>query len=305
MLTRIDCIPCILDDLFGAIKLLDLPERISEHIIEEALVYLSGSELFQFVPAHHITQVHRILKRVSGIEEPFKSLRTECNKVGIELASRLKREINRMPERDRFFKLVEWCTSANLLDFRTVGTGYALDVGRIEGMIRDSVKKGLKIDHRLALYKLLEKGKKRVVYILDNVGEIALDGLLIKEIVSFGNELTATVRGGQITSDVTLEDAEEAELSSLGARIAVENSDTLGFSWDERSESTDRLLDSADIIITKGQANYCVFSEYGESLSAQTFSIFTTKCRIVSGIFGTKGKVNIVVGLNVKKKSID
>ncbi len=299
MLTRRECIPCISDDLLGAIRLLDLSERASVRIMDEASAYLKREDIYESSPPRHITYVHRILKRISGIDFPFYNLRMSCNKVGIKLASKISKEMGGLSNPDRFLKLVEWSISSNLLDLRTVGTGYELDVSQIEKMIRDNINKGLKIDHSKALYDIIKKGGKRVVYILDNVGEIAIDRLLIGEIVRLGNAVTASVRGGPITSDVTLEDAGAVGLGATGACIIAENSDTLGFSWDESTKEARRLLESADVLITKGQANYCVFSEHIDSLRGETFSLLTTKCRLISEHFGFKDKINVAVNLEV------
>lgn len=297
MLTQIECIPCILDDLVGAVKQLNLPHQISERILNEALNYLSKVSKFQVVPSYYITQVHRILKRVSGIDIPFQELRFNCNKVGIELAPRVSQKSNKLKEFEKFTFLLKWSIAGNLLDFRTVGTGYGLEISGIEKMLRDNIEQGLKVDHTRSLYNLLRDGGKEVLYILDNVGEIVMDKLLIKEIIRLGNLVTSTVRGGPITSDVTLDDAKLIDLSSSGATIVVEGSDTLGFSWQEKTKELTNLLNKADIIITKGQANFCVFSEYKEEVPGNIFCLFTTKCNLVSSIFGFKGKVNLAVQL--------
>ncbi|MCK4255547.1 DUF89 family protein [candidate division WOR-3 bacterium] len=297
MLTRIECIPCILDDLVEATKILNLTEPITKRILDEALRYLSEGSKFKYVPTYHITKVHRILKRLSGIDIPFQNLRGSCNRVGIELASNLSGQVDKLSDLERFIMLVKWSIAGNLLDFRTVGAGYGLDISAIENMLNDNIKKGLYVDHTMMLYDLIKDGGKRVFYILDNVGEIALDRLLIGELVKLGNAVTASVRGGPITSDVTIKDANLIGLNLSGASIVVEDSDTLGFSWEDRTREISKLLGNVDIIIAKGQANFCVLSEHKDDLPLHVFSLFTTKCDFISNIFGGKNKINLAVKL--------
>ncbi len=297
MLSQLECVPCIIDDLVGAIKLLNLPRETQKKILAEGLDYLSKNFSLQTIPSYHITQVHRILKRISGIEVPFKELRSNCNKVGIEIANYLSQEPEKLSDFDGFHYLAKWAIAGNLLDFRTVGTGYGLSVSRIRENLKDNVKEGLRLNHIDRLYQLLKEGEKKVLYILDNVGEIAIDKLLIKKIVELGNSVTTTVRGGPITSDATLNDAEQINLSESGARIIIAGPDTLGISWQEKSKDLTDALDETDIVIAKGQANFYVFSEYKEEIPGNIFCLFTTKCEPVSGIFGFKGKINLAIQL--------
>ena len=297
MLTQLECIPCIIDDLVGAIKLLNLPRETQKKILAEGLDYLSKSFSLQTIPSYHITQVHRILKTISGIEIPFKDLRSNCNRVGIEIANHLSGESEKPSGFDRFHYLVKWAIAGNLLDFRTVGTGYGLAVSRIRRTLKDNVQEGLRLDHTDRLYQLLKQGGRNILYILDNVGEIAIDKLLIKKIIELGNSVTTTVHGGPITSDATLDDAKQVNLSESGARIIIAGPDTLGISWQEKSKDLTDALYEADIVITKGQANFYVFSEYKEEIPGNIFCLFTTKCDPVSSLFGFKGKINLAVQL--------
>ena len=68
------------------------------------------------------------------------------------------------------------------------------------------------------------------------------------------------------------------------------------------TEECRTALENADVIITKGQANFYVLSEFGmEFPNATIISLFVTKCDLVSDIFGLKGKVGIAAILKEKK----
>jgi len=297
MLAKLECLPCILDDVIGAMELLHLPRKQKERIIKECLQYLSHNFNTETIPSYYITHVHRILKRISGYKTPFKKLRRDCNQTGIKIANSLAKRSASLPGFARFRYLVKWAIAGNLLDFRTVGTGYGLKTQKLARRLSQNVKEGLSIDETKSLARALKKSNNKVLYVLDNVGEIAIDKLLIREIIQLGNSVVVPVRGGPITSDVVAEDARKVDLASSGAKIILAGPDTLGISWKEKSKELAEALQTADIVITKGQANYYVVSEHRKEIPGKVFCLFTTKCDLVSNIFGLQGKVNLAVEL--------
>ena len=79
-------------------------------------------------PSHHITEVHRILKRLTGQAEPFAQRRRQANDAGLRIAARVAEQAGAMADpADRFRYLALWALAANSLDSRTAGTGYAFD----------------------------------------------------------------------------------------------------------------------------------------------------------------------------------
>jgi len=71
--------------------------------------------------------------------------------------------------------------------------------------------------------------------------------------------------------------------------------DTLGISLEEMSDELRENLQTADIVIAKGQANYYALSEYRPKARGKIACLFKTKCDYVSNIFGKNGKVNLAV----------
>ena len=71
--------------------------------------------------------------------------------------------------------------------------------------------------------------------------------------------------------------------------------DTLGISLEEMSDELRENLQTADIVIAKGQANYYALSEYRPKAGGKIACLFRTKCDYVSNVFGKNGKVNLAV----------
>jgi len=115
------------------------------------------------------------------------------------------------------------------------------------------------------------------VYLHDNCGEIVLDKLLLREISRFDVQVTSIVRGAPVINDATVEDAAFCGIEAIGNGSAVAGTDLSLISEEALS-----ILCSADVIISKGQANFETL--YGNNLPA--YYIFLCKCDYFSSRFG-------------------
>ena len=292
MRTHLNCASCIVDDLCGALQLIPLEEKIKKEILSESFQFLSREFSTEKIPSYFITEVHRILKKISGIEIPFRERRDKCNQLGIEMAEKIALEAEGLEEFDKFSFLVNWAIASNHLDFRTVGTGYGFQMAEIIEELRACLSEGLKIDRRAEIFRIA-KSSSKILYIHDNVGEIAFDKLLIKELRGYGASVTSALRGGPITSDATMEDGETVSLQEAASKIILAGPDTLGISLNEMSGQLKREFQTADLVIAKGQANYYALTEYRSKVPGKIACLFRTKCEIVSNDLGETGKINV------------
>ena len=294
MRTHLNCASCIVDDLCGALQLIPLEEKIKKEILSESFQFLSREFSTEKIPSYFITEVHRILKRISGIEIPFKERRDKCNQLGIEMAKKIALEAEGLEEFDKFSFLVNWAIASNHLDFRTVGTGYGFQMAEIIEELRACLSEGLKIDRRAEIFRIA-KSSSKILYIHDNVGEIAFDKLLIKELRRYGASVTSALREGPITSNATMEDGELVGLQEAASEIILAGPDTLGISLNEMSDQLKRELQTADLVIAKGQANYYTLTEDRSKVPGKIACLFRTKCELVSNDLGETGKINISI----------
>jgi len=292
MRTHLNCASCIIDDLCGALQLVPLEEKIKKEILKESFQFLAREFSTEKIPSYFITEVHRILKRLSGIEIPFKERRDKCNQLGMEMAEKIGLEAEGLEESERFSFLVNWVIASNHLDFRTVGTGYGFQMAEIIEELRACVSEGLIKDQRVEIFRIA-KSSSKILYIHDNVGEIAFDKLLIQELRRYGASVISALRGGPITSDATIEDGETVSLQEAASEIILAGPDTLGISLNEMSDQLKRELQTTDLIIAKGQANYYALTEYRPNVPGQIACLFRTKCELVSNDLGETGKINV------------
>jgi len=283
------CLTCILGDVHVAARQVAADEAAALQVVRDAMTFLGENFDYERVPSYYITQVHRILKQDTAVPVPFAESRQELNRIALILAAELSADAARREGRDRFRFLATWALAGNSLDSRTVGIGYDFSPEKTRQHLQSYVDRGVAIDHVDRLYARVRE-KPRILYIHDNVGEIALDRLFIQEIRRHGCHVTAALRGGPITSDATMEDGRTVGLDRAVDRLIQAGPDTLGISWEEASPDLRDAMQAARLVIAKGQANYYVFSEHRAALAAEIFCLFTIKCQPVAEVVGVQPK---------------
>jgi uncharacterized protein with ATP-grasp and redox domains len=289
MRTTPTCLTCVLGDVYAAAQQVTSDVSTQLKVAKDAMRFLAETFDHERVPSYYITEVHRILKRDTGVPIPFEESRRQLNQVGLTIALRLQEEADRLEGEARFRFLARWALAGNSLDSRTVGIGYGFDPAKTLQHLQAYMDRGLALDHLDQLYQKV-LARTRILYIHDNVGEIALDRLFIQELRRHGCHVTSALRGGPITSDATIVDGRAVGLDSAVDRLIVAGPDTLGISWEEASPDLKKAMQNAALIIAKGQANYYVFSEHRAELPGEIFCLFTIKCQPVADVLGVQPK---------------
>lgn len=138
---------------------------------------------------------------------------------------------------------------------------------------------------------------EKFLLLADNCGEIVLDKLLIEALRERYPRLSCAmmVRGGDVSNDVTVEDAAEvgvekvARVISSGARIG-------GTDMARVSAEARRALEEADVILAKGQGNF--ETAYGSGCNI--YYLFLCKCDLFTRRFG----VEKFTGMFVNEKRV-
>jgi uncharacterized protein with ATP-grasp and redox domains len=289
MRTTPTCLTCILGDVHAAAQQVTDDVSTQLKVARNAMTFLAETFGYEQVPSYYITGVHRILKRDTGVPVPFEESRRQLNQVGLQIAAHLQEEAEGLEGEARFRFLARWALAGNSLDSRTVGIGYGFDPERTLQHLQGYLDRGLALDHLGRLYRRV-LARTPVLYIHDNVGEIALDKLFLQELRRLGCRVTSALRGGPITSDATMDDGRMVGLEEAVDRLIVAGPDTLGISWEEASPELRQAMETAPLIIAKGQANYYVLSEHRAKLTGEVFCLFTVKCQPVADVLGVQPK---------------
>jgi len=204
-----------------------------------------------------------------GVPDPFAEIKQEQNRRAGEMAERLDEEIERSEEPLRRALMVS--SAGNVID---VGPGHSFDIKELLaalGFAHD--------DSPLLLTRLASA--ERVVYILDNAGEVLFDRLVLKRLPKVG--LTIVARSSPILNDVTVEEAQKLGLDKLG-RIIGTGSRHLGIDFKTVNDEFRRVYEQADLVIAKGHANFESLVDSGRD----GFYLLTAKCELVAERLGVR-----------------
>lgn len=142
--------------------------------------------------------------------------------------------------------------------------GNYIDFGALEEVdeqkLRETLDKSNEILIDRETFKNFEaeiNNAKNIVYLTDNCGEIVLDKLLIKQILKLNNKakINVIVRGKPVLNDCTLDDAKQVGLDKL-VTVTHNGTSVAGTVLNKISQEAKTLIDSADLIISKGQGNF-------------------------------------------------
>ncbi|WP_456328606.1 damage-control phosphatase [Archaeoglobus sp.] len=270
------CPSCLLNRAYMESTFVTDDEELIFKAVGVALKVLAERYFTRDINAHIATEMHRRVYEVLGVEDPYKEVKEKANRIAMESLPMIKAFVENQPDRFRASAIAS--IIANTFDYGVMGH----DV-RDEDFLTfflTEFKKGLKIDDLDEVRKLC---KGRVCYLTDNCGEIVIDTLFMKEIKKLCEKLTVVVRGKPIISDATLEDALAVGVDKIADEILTNGKGAIGIIEEELPPETLERLESADVIIAKGMANY-------ESLSESRFKpiafLLKAKCKPIATDLG-------------------
>ncbi|MBQ8640311.1 MAG: DUF89 family protein, partial [Lachnospiraceae bacterium] len=173
---------------------------------------------------------------------------------------------------------LQYAMVGNYIDFGAVGI---VDETYLTALLKDAALNS--VDERtFAQLKLELESAEKLVYLTDNCGEIVMDKLLIGQLKALypQMELTVIVRGGEVLNDATVEDAVQVGLTELVP--VIDNGNSIAGTWmDEVSAQARHVMEDADLILAKGQANYETLRGCGMNI----YYIFLCKCEMFARMF--------------------
>jgi hypothetical protein len=214
--------------------------------------FLAKNYTTEAIPALLGTELHRMLKELTRCEDPFREAKAQANALAISLIPRARGIID--GAQDRLEAAAKVALAGNLLDYGV----YGADTG--EERLGKALEEEPAVNHIPKLGQLIERSR-RVLYLLDNAGEVAFDRLLIEELKRLNLEVTAAVKSIPIINDATLEDARQVGLTHM-CRVITSGSDVVGVDFKEASEELLREFERADFIIAKGQGHFETLDGY-------------------------------------------
>ena len=278
-----ECVPCLLNRVLFEVQLV-APEKAQE-AMEESLHIMSSEYPKDMNSAALATKVHDRAYAISGSKDPYTDLKKRSD-VAAELIFPRARRIVEEAE-DRLQAATLCAIAGNVLDFGIdVGFERPEELGKKFDQL---VVEGLTINDLPRTKKILKRSKK-VLYLLDNCGESVFDRLLVNEIKAYGPKVWGVVKGAPILTDVTMEDAKRARLDECFDRLLTTGSFAVGLDRKKIGRELKRELESADLIVSKGMANFESLSDEG---LRPIIYLMRAKCAPVARSIGAKRNDNV------------
>lgn len=224
--------------------------------------------------------------------DPYYEAKKSSNKLALELYPKLKEKVSRAS--DALYEALKASVAGNVIDL-----GIQRDFN-IDKELEHAFDFGFWIDDYPLLKEKIERGKN-VVIIGDNAGEIVFDKILVEILNEIGKNVYYIVKSGPVLNDATKEDAEEVSMSKI-ANVIESGAALLGVSKDFISEQVKNLISTADVIISKGQANFETVDDF-EDVQENVFYLLKIKCEYLAKKLKFKqGSLVLINGEKLKEK---
>jgi uncharacterized protein with ATP-grasp and redox domains len=249
-------------------------DMVREEVLREVMNYLLYEAWTKLIPELG-TNVHRIVKRITHNEDPYKQLKEKCNKMALNLYPKLKLAVRN--SNDPLLTASKIAIAGNAIDF-----GPRMETNLIWA-VQNVLESELVINDVGQLEKSALKSRD-ILYLADNAGETFFDRILIGELVKGDINVTYVVKGGSILNDTTLRDAEMAGINSV-AKIISTGTDCVGVLFSECSKEFLREFENSKLVISKGQGNY---ESLNDVKNKEIFFLLKIKCPIIAEDIGAK-----------------
>jgi uncharacterized protein with ATP-grasp and redox domains len=239
-------------------------------------------------PADLGTKRDRIIKRVTGNNDPYQRSKRMSNEKALKLLAYARKLVEAgYNQEDRFKKACLCAIVGNNMEFDI--PGHKFTFASLKKNFREAAK-DLVVDDVGKIYALAKKANT-VLYLADNAGEIVFDTLLVEQLKNMGVKVIVAVKGGPIINDATLEDAEASKMTKIADKIITTGTDAVGLAIKEVSPEFLEVYNTVDLIIAKGMGHAETLTEY--KLKKPHALLLRTKCNPVANYFGMPREKNI------------
>ncbi len=264
MKTYLDCYPCFMRQALSAAR------RAGASDDQQRQILLKTMEQLQNLPADATPpqmahQIHLMIKQLTKISDPYRQAKEEATQQALAMYPRLKEIVRNAT--DPLETAVRLAIAGNIID---LGVAESYD---LKATVERVLKQPFAIND-LASLRLSLANSSAILYLADNAGETVFDRVLIETLKL---PVTYVVKGGPIINDAIREDAIAAGIDQV-AEIIDNGTDAVGTLIDDCSSSFRKRYEQAELIISKGQANY----ESLSTSSAPLFFLLQAKCNIIA-----------------------
>lgn len=271
---RPECITCTCDKY-----LTKYPTNVSEETkviyMQKVFRLLAEAPISDAIPVI-VRDIDKVRLELFGEADDYASIKKHFNAVMLQKEEEFRQQI--AEAEDSLKRAIQLSMIGNYIDF---GAMKHVDEEALNHLLHRAKDQQLDADTYARLREDLQNAR-RLVFFTDNCGEIVLDKLLMEEIKKQYPQISiaAVVRGMETLNDVTREDAAQVGLEKV-AHVADNGNDVAGTWLPELSKEAAELMEKADVMLAKGQANFETLRCCGRNI----YYLFLCKCHIFSDMF--------------------
>ncbi len=264
MKTYLDCIPCFMQQALRAARIATSDEKKIKEVLDQVGCLIKEIPM-ENTPPQTGYLIYQKVKEVTGVYDPYKSIKQKNIKEALNAYPGLKQIIKESD--DRLLTAIRIAIAGNVIDY---GVNKSFN---IEEDTQKILKQDFAIFHFQQFIDQLDRAQS-ILYIGDNAGESVFDKILIEEL---GKPVTYVVRENPIINDVTFDDAIHSGLDQV-AGIVSSGCSAPGTILHLCKPEFIHLFENADMIISKGQGNY----EGLSNVKQKVFFLLKAKCKIIA-----------------------
>ncbi|WP_097027743.1 damage-control phosphatase ARMT1 family protein [Clostridium peptidivorans] len=272
-----ECIHCL------ARQAVEIAEETTSNVtMQEEIIKRSFKELaemdFNETAPEIAFRMHQHAKNITRIIDPYARLKEQYNEIAKKIYERIIEERWLDKAEDRLDMACRLAIAGNIIDF---SVGLKLEHSDIVKSVEDSIKHDIFGTGTSALREAVEKSNN-IMYIADNAGEIIFDKFLLENLPI--NKVTYVVKGGPIVNDATMYYAINTGVADL-VKVIDNGHAAQGTILKDCSSTFKSEFNKADLIISKGQANFETLSDIKDKT---IFYLLRAKCSSVASAIGCK-----------------
>jgi uncharacterized protein with ATP-grasp and redox domains len=228
-------------------------------------------------PIEMAQEVHKVVRKITQVNDPYKDVKKASNDLVLDRYATLKRMVDE--SEDPLRTAVTLAIAGNIIDY---GAYSEFDLDKT---IQDGSKRTFAIDDYQKFKEKLN-ASETLLFFADNTGEIGFDKLLIEAMLTIKRfkRINFVVKGGPIINDATLEDALYVGLNKLpNINFLTVSNGEVDTGPKLSSQEVEGWVQTCDLVIAKGQANYEGLSDFNE-----IFFALLAKCPLVASDLGVR-----------------
>ena len=268
------CVECIINQSKRVADAINADEKLTQEIVQ-AVENMAPGFSFEQSPPEVAAAVYEKMAKIAGKSDLYDEVKKLSTEKAQSFIPHLEKQIGL--SKTPLLTATKVAVAGNVID---LAAEFAFD-------LNEELDKIFHTSFTVNDFEILEEKLSKastLLYIADNAGEHIFDLIYVKTILSLFPKLKITymTRGNAIINDVTYEEAQEAGFSEI-CDLVSSGVNTPGFVYDRANETSQKLFDCSDLIITKGMGNYeCLSDVERENL----FFLLKVKCNVVAKSIG-------------------